>query len=47
MDNNFQAPKFQAQQQAFKSKNMRMNEAIHNKIRKTTNKQEDLGMKIV
>jgi hypothetical protein len=34
LNNNFQAPQYQAQQERFNSKNMRLNEAISNKIRK-------------
>lgn len=31
LNNNFQAPQYQAQQERFNSKNMRLNEAIYNK----------------
>lgn len=34
LNNNFQAPQYQAQQERFNSKNMRLNQAISNKIRK-------------
>lgn len=34
MNNNFQAPKYMAQQERFNSKNTRMNTAISNKMQK-------------
>lgn len=34
LNNNFQAPQYQQQQQKFVSKNMRLNEAISNKCKK-------------
>lgn len=34
MNNNFQAPEYQRKQEAFNSRNRRMNEAISNKVKK-------------
>lgn len=44
LNNNFQAPQYQAQQERFNSKNMRLNEAISNKARKMEMKSKQVEM---
>lgn len=51
MNNNFQAPQYQAQQQNFSMKNARMNEAISNKVKKQVGShqpmRQEAEMKVV